>query len=90
VKWHAARHAMLKNPIVPHPLLDYCTELQAYIAPIQLMIAIYTLKGKVPETQMTGSKSDISELCKFESYIGTILMSSKQHWSNNVQEHIER
>jgi hypothetical protein len=41
------------RPPSPHCLWDYCAD---------------TLKGEVPETLMTRSTADISELCEFEWY----------------------
>jgi hypothetical protein len=57
---------MLKTS-APHPLWDYCTELKAYIRS-HTAHDLYTLKGEVPETLMTGLTADISELCEFEWY----------------------
>jgi hypothetical protein len=60
----AARRAMLKIP-APHHFWDYCPDLQAHIR-LHTTHDLYTLKGEVPETLMTGSTADISELCEFE------------------------
>ena len=62
----STRRAMLRTP-APHRLWDYCAELQASIRS-NTAHDLFTLGGQVPETLMTGSTADISELCEFRWY----------------------
>ena len=48
----------------PKPLWDYCLELQARVRS-HSTLTMYDLDGMVPETKLTESTADISNLCKF-------------------------
>ena len=49
----------------PRRLWDDCLELESYIR-LNNAHGIYKLDGKVPETIMSGKRSDISQLCEFK------------------------
>ncbi len=51
----------------PRVLWDHCIELEALICSLTSN-SVYMTNGKVPETIMTGSTSNISNICEFGWY----------------------
>jgi hypothetical protein len=56
-------HEMIKTSS-PRVLCDHCIELEALICSLTSN-NIYMTNGKVPETIMTGSTTDISHICEY-------------------------